>query len=223
MTEDNKITKAADVYQTFMVSGSLHDLSPEEKAAYVTKLCETLGLNPMTRPFRWIKDDSGKMILYATKECSEQLRNVNNISLRIVERQLLDNGVYVVTARAVRQDGREDESTGAVFVSGKKGDSLANLIMKAETKAKRRVTLSICGLGFMSEDEAKTVGVEVSEDGPKLLTPRYPEKHEESSTVKGAFDVAKPPVEVVKEDVPETPKAIPKPSIKKARAVPRAK
>src|SRR5690606_14334225 len=36
-------------------------------------------------------------------------------------------------------------------------DELANALMKAETKAKRRATLSICGLGMMDESEIETV------------------------------------------------------------------
>jgi hypothetical protein len=37
-----------------------------------------------------------------------------------------------------------------------RGDK-ANAIMKAVTKAKRRVTLSICGLGFLDETEVETI------------------------------------------------------------------
>ena len=37
------------------------------------------------------------------------------------------------------------------------GEIQANLAMKAVTKAKRRVTLSICGLGFMDETEVADV------------------------------------------------------------------
>jgi len=33
----------------------------------------------------------------------------------------------------------------------------ANAIMKCETKAKRRVTLSICGLGFLDETEVDSI------------------------------------------------------------------
>jgi hypothetical protein len=36
-------------------------------------------------------------------------------------------------------------------------DEKANAIMKAETKSKRRATLSICGLGFLDETEIETI------------------------------------------------------------------
>jgi hypothetical protein len=38
-----------------------------------------------------------------------------------------------------------------------KGDALANALMKPETKAKRRVTLSIAGLGWLDETELETI------------------------------------------------------------------
>jgi len=38
-----------------------------------------------------------------------------------------------------------------------KGDALASALMKAETKAKRRVTLSIAGLGWLDETELATI------------------------------------------------------------------
>jgi hypothetical protein len=42
-------------------------------------------------------------------------------------------------------------------VGNLKGDALANALMKAETKAKRRVTLSIAGLGWLDETELETI------------------------------------------------------------------
>ena len=39
----------------------------------------------------------------------------------------------------------------------KTGDPIANAFMKAETKAKRRGTLSICGLGMLDESEIASI------------------------------------------------------------------
>jgi hypothetical protein len=45
-----------------------------------------------------------------------------------------------------------------------KGDALANALMRAETKAKRRVTLSLAGLGWLDETEIVTIpGARVGE------------------------------------------------------------
>src|SRR5260370_32382559 len=65
--------------------------------------------------------------------------------------------VYIVRARATMPDGRTDESLGAVSLAGLEGEALANALMKAETKAKRRVALSICGLGMLDETEVETL------------------------------------------------------------------
>jgi hypothetical protein len=90
--------------------------------------------------------------------------------VKITHRETLD-GVYVVTAAATDKSGRTDESTGAVNIQGLKGDALANGLMKAETKAKRRVTLSICGLGLLDETEVETIpgAIPVQDPGPKAL------------------------------------------------------
>ena len=57
--------------------------------------------------------------------------------------------MFLVVAKVANKTGRTDVSTGAVSIGGLKGENLANALMKAETKAKRRATLSICGLGFL--------------------------------------------------------------------------
>jgi hypothetical protein len=44
-----------------------------------------------------------------------------------------------------------------VPIGSLKGDSLCNALMKGETKAKRRVTLSIAGLGWLDETELETI------------------------------------------------------------------
>lgn len=138
-----------------LISGDLAKLSSEERVIYYNRVCETVGLNPLTKPFDYIMLN-GKLVLYANKGCGEQLRSSHAISIRITHRQTIE-GVYVVTAAAQGADGRVDESTGAVQIAGLKGDVLANAMMKAETKAKRRVTLSICGLNMLDDTEVETI------------------------------------------------------------------
>lgn len=138
-----------------LVMNDLSKLSAEQRADYYNSVCGSLGLNPLTQPFQYI-NLNGKLTLYAKRDATEQLRKVHNVSITIVAREKLDD-VYVVTARAVDGKGRTDESIGAVPISGLKGDNLANAFMKAETKAKRRVTLSVCGLGLLDETEVETI------------------------------------------------------------------
>jgi hypothetical protein len=68
-----------------------------------------------------------------------------------------DAGVYIVTSKASLPDGRCTESIGAVNIAGLKGEMYANAIMKAETKAKRRATLDLLGLGVLDESEAESI------------------------------------------------------------------
>jgi hypothetical protein len=62
----------------------------------------------------------------------------------------------IVHARAKDKSGRDDEDFGVVAFKGGGGEFMANAMMKAVTKAKRRVTLSISGLGFLDETEVPT-------------------------------------------------------------------
>jgi len=138
-----------------LVQGDLSSLTEDQRAAYYLKVCESLGLNPHTQPFEYLKLNN-QLKLYATKACSDQLRKINGVSLEILSRELIDE-VYTVTARAEDAAGRRDESSGVVSLKGMQGEPRANAIMKAETKAKRRVTLSICGLGWLDETEVESI------------------------------------------------------------------
>lgn len=146
-----------ELLEKVVVTGDLSKLTPKERLSYYRAVCESVGLNPLTRPFDYIVLN-GRLTLYARKDATDQLRRIHGISITITSRELLkEAGLYVVTARARTKDGREDESIGAVSIVGLKGDALANALMKAETKAKRRVTLSIAGLGMLDESEIETI------------------------------------------------------------------
>ncbi|HEX8773737.1 MAG TPA: hypothetical protein VF735_09000 [Pyrinomonadaceae bacterium] len=138
-----------------IVAGDLSKLTPADRTRYYNAVCQSVGLNPFTRPFEYITLNN-KLTLYARKDCTDQLRKINNVSVQIVGREKSED-VYIVTARATTHDGRTDESIGAVSIKGLSGDALCNAMMKAETKARRRVTLSICGLGFLDESETETI------------------------------------------------------------------
>ncbi len=148
-------TDKAGAIEAALVEGDLSKLTTEERVTYYMRMCDSIGLNPSTKPFEYIKLN-GKLVLYAVKGCTDQLRSIRRVSISIVAREMIGD-VYVVTARATLPDGRTDESTGVVAVGSLKGDNLANALMKAETKAKRRVTLSVCGLGLLDETEVETI------------------------------------------------------------------
>ena len=145
----------SEVVEKIVISGDLTGLNASQRAEYYGAVCRSLGLNPLTKPFEYL-NLNGKLRLYALRDCADQLRRLHGISIYIANRERISD-IYIVTARAKDRQGREDESTGAVTVGNLKGDALANALMKAETKAKRRVTLSIAGLGWLDETELETI------------------------------------------------------------------
>jgi len=156
MTASNQVSNQPHqidgaIMEKVVLGNDLASLSPIDKVKYISGVCKSLGLNPATNPIKLMKFQ-GKEIIYFSKESTEQLRKINNVSIASIETKVMD-GVYIVTAHATVPDGRTDASTGAITIKGLQGDNLCNAMMKAETKAKRRVTLSICGLGFNDESE----------------------------------------------------------------------
>lgn len=141
--------------ENVMIKGDLSKLTDSERVHYYKKVCDSVGLNPLTRPFDYIHL-SGKLTLYARKDCTEQLRKIHGVSVQGLDDKVVDD-IYIVKAKVRDKTGRMDESTGAVNIGKLTGENKANAIMKCETKAKRRATLSICGLGFLDETEVDSV------------------------------------------------------------------
>lgn len=164
-----------------LMRGDISKMNEAEQLWYYKEVCDSLGLNYLTRPFELITL-SGKLTFYATRACTEQLRRANEISIQITSREKVGD-IYIVSARALDRTGRTDESTGVVSLMGLKGDNLANALMKCETKAKRRVTLSICGLGWLDESETETIA------GAKKGNMRL----ESGADIEPEADIAPPP------------------------------
>jgi len=143
---------SANVMDAYLGKGDLSGLTPAQRAAAYRAAAESMGLNWLARPFDLLETRDKRLQLYPNAAAAQQLRERHGVSIRIVGRELLPGGeVYVVTARATDRQGREDEAIGAVYAKDVRGQPLADLLMKAEQKAKRRVTLSICGLGWAGE------------------------------------------------------------------------
>ncbi|EIU4082702.1 hypothetical protein L4V82_000528 [Campylobacter jejuni] len=155
LKEENKLEINFNPYELALVKGDLSKLSDVERASYVKNLCESLSLNMLTKPFEYIVLN-GKITLYANKSATDQLRQIRKVSITKTEVAQVGD-IYMVTAYAATPDGRTDCDTGALNIKNLDGDNLANAIMKAITKAKRRVTLSICGLGMLDESELETI------------------------------------------------------------------
>lgn len=144
-----------EIMERVMMVGDLSKLQPQERVQYYNAVCQSLGLNPLTRPFDYISLQ-GKLTLYARKDATEQLRKMHGVSIERLEHEQVGD-LYVATAYARMADGRTDSDMGAVNITSLKGEALANAMMKAVTKAKRRATLSICGLGWLDETEIDSI------------------------------------------------------------------
>lgn len=166
----------SEVLEQVMVNNDLSRLSPEHRIAYYKGVCESMGLNPLTKPLDYIRLNN-KVSLYALKACTDQLRKIHNISIIIKSREI-NNGVCEVIAQARFPDGRCDEDSGCVNIAGLKGDSYANALMKCITKAKRRATLSIVGLGMLDESELDTI------KNKERFDPNSPKEEKKTTEVK---------------------------------------
>lgn len=138
-----------------LVQGDLSSLNPAQRVEYYNAVCKSVGLNPLTKPFDYIMLN-GKLTLYAKKDCTDQLRSIHGINIDRLERST-DSGIFMVLAYGTNARGRSDSSIGAVPVENLRGENLANAMMKAETKAKRRLTLSLAGLGWLDESEVPAI------------------------------------------------------------------
>lgn len=144
------------IIQSLVLEGDISKMSTQQRVEYYTRFCEKLGLNPLTQPFMIIKFQ-GKEKFYATKDCTEQLRKIHCVS--VIESTTEKMGeLLIVKVKVSDADGRTDVGTGVVVTQGLNAADLANAYMKCETKAKRRATLSICGLGILDESETDTIG-----------------------------------------------------------------
>jgi hypothetical protein len=164
----------AALMEQVLVKGDLSNLTKEELAQYVVTVCQSVGINPLTKPFEVLELD-GKLVLYPNRGATDQIAKLYGVDRKIVSREVVD-GIYVVTAQATDRQGRTDEAIGAVPIvkedgawertnTGKNyfrgngtfrplspGDK-ANAMMKAETKAKRRAILSLIGLPLYDDAE----------------------------------------------------------------------
>ncbi len=168
VTPSNQIDP--EIIQSLVFEQDVAKLGPDQLLAYVKRLCDTLKIDIMMQPFQLLTLQKKKQ-LYATKNATDQLRQVQGISITDLKIEIT-NGICTATAKAEMRlkNGalRVDMDMGIVPVQGLTGENLSNAVMKATTKAKRRVTLSLTGLLMMDETEVVTVdGAQMSEIDPK--------------------------------------------------------
>jgi hypothetical protein len=146
-----------EIMEKIITTGDISGLSPAQRVEYYLYTCKAHGLDASQKPFDIIKFRDGKTVLYANKGCTEQLRDQRGISVTDTRITVEQDGTITATAIVQQRDGRTDSDVGVVWAKSLTGDALANAKMKAVTKAKRRATLSLCGMGMLDESETETI------------------------------------------------------------------
>lgn len=206
--------------------GDFSRLTQPDRLKYLVATCRSIGVNPLTRPIAFIELD-GRLVMYARKECSDQLRKLHGVKPKI-KSEGIENGCYVVRVSAVSRDGQEDEDVGIVPIvypetkwenrqpikhpkAGQtmSGADFANAVKKAHTQAKRRVTLSIVGLGLMDES-----------DMPERVTVTTDEEPAGNAQDRAAALNAEIVAEPVREPEPPAPASAPAPAPQPPAAAP---
>jgi len=130
-------------------------LTAQQRAGYVTALCRALRLNPLTNPVQFIRLN-GREVLYVTRTATDQLAAIHGLNRKTVRGpEIVDiagTKVALCTVEVSLPNGRSETATATLPVADP-----AMLYMKLETKAKRRGTLAILGLGMLAEDEAESI------------------------------------------------------------------
>lgn len=163
--------QAAGALAHILATGDLRQLTDAQRVGHFLDLCQSLGLNPRSRPFDWIEfydPESGgkKLTLYPNQSCAAQLRRQHQISIRFTRREPIGGGtdepMFVVEVEGSTPTGRTGSATKYVSLMGRQkgggtyrlsGQQLANAYMKAETGALRRLTLSMVGLSTPADFE----------------------------------------------------------------------
>lgn len=148
-------SEAAQKALDIMTRGDLGKLSTPERAQFLAMMAKSLGLNPLTKPVDLIPGQGGQgLVIYFNRGATDQLRAKHKVNLEVLERYNPTPSTYAVRIRATLPNGRQDESTGVVVLTpNMPPGEQANTLMRCETKAKRRATLSILGLSLMDESE----------------------------------------------------------------------
>lgn len=157
----NEVARVVDVepvskelIANIILNNDLKKLTPEQKLDYYYAFCSRLKMDPATRPFQLL-EIKGKQTLYCDRSGAAQLNKLYNITHECVETKEFRD-CYMVIMKA--SDAKHSTvSVGVVSLKGLSGEDLANAIMKAETKAKRRSTLDLMGLGVLDISEIESI------------------------------------------------------------------
>jgi hypothetical protein len=207
--------QAAGALAHILGTGDLRQLSDKQRVGHYLDLCQSLGLNPRSRPFDWIEfydPESGgkKLTLYANQSCASQLRRQHQISVRVVRREPVgsgDNAMFVVEVEGTTPTGRTGAAIKYVSLMGRQkgggtyplsGQQLANAYMKAETGALRRLTFSMVGMASPPDRDELSRARDVIVDGTgRIIDSPTPEQKALAADPRMAAAIGEPTFETV--------------------------
>lgn len=160
-TDPDSARDLARVVESLVTRGDTSGLTAAERARHYLHVCGGLGLNPQTQPFAYLKLN-GKEVLYATRGATDQLAAMHRLNREIIDGprviDLAGTKLVYAVCRATHPNGRVETAVATVPLVDP-----VNVLMKAETKCKRRATLSILGLGMLDEMELETIPTNAQE------------------------------------------------------------
>lgn len=212
--------QAAGALAHVLGTGDLAQLTNEQRVGYYLDICQSLGLNPRTRPFDWIEfydpeTKTKKLTLYPNKSCAEQLRRQHQISVRVVRRELIGGDtqepMFVVEVEGTTPTGRMGTASKYVPLSGMNrqtnqryrltGERLANAYAKAETSAMRRLAFSMVGMASPPErDELHRVREVIVDGTGRVLDEPTDEQRYLAENPQAALAIGEPTFETTDGD-----------------------
>ena len=152
------------------VGGDTTKLTAPHRQTLLEGLSRALGLNPLSQPVIFLKTQ-GREVLYVTKVGTDQIAARARLKRRTIQgpelRKIAGRDLVFCQVEVTAPDGRSETATATLPLS-----DVVNDLMKAETKAKRRATLSLVGLGLLAEDELETMSLgDAPSDNGDPITP----------------------------------------------------
>jgi hypothetical protein len=149
------------VAESMVIRGDVSGLGPSQRIALYLATCRELGLNPKAQPFTFLKLN-GKEVMYAGRGCTDQLARLHHVTREMIDGpkviDLAGTKLVYAVAKATLPGGRFETATATVPLVDP-----VNVLMKCETKAKRRATLALLGLAMLDEMELETIPASVQE------------------------------------------------------------
>ncbi len=83
----------SEAIEKVLIAGDLAPLTSEQRVAYYHEVCQSVGLNPLTRPFDYLTFQ-GKTQLYVKAAATDQLRRLHGVAITLPKKELLATSTW---------------------------------------------------------------------------------------------------------------------------------